>query len=237
MVNYKLYAPLLLSLLIAIPASFGQDFGEDVGGLTLTSLSSTVSRLAWEEVRSVECETSVTYSIFRGTSEDFTPSLSNRIANGLTKTTYLAKEPIAGKDYYYYVRFFTTPVSCTLQSGTIFVYPLDLGQEFTIQVGDNNAGVCTATSTSEMKCATPLPHFHAVVARQGTREYLIGCLSADYEDGDWTCVNLTSGIYHVGVHSRAVTVWNSGIAKINTRTGKTLSSITPTFSVLARIQP
>jgi hypothetical protein len=219
----------------ALTLCFGQDFGRDVDDLEVTSVSATTVRLTWREVESVDCQTSVTYSIFRDMKEDFTPSVSNRLASGLTKTTYLAKEPLRGADYYYYVRAFVTPVTCVPHSGTILVYPLDLGQHFTVEVGDDT-GICTARSTSEMTCASPLPDFHAVIARQGTHEYLIGCRSADYEDGDWTCVNLTSGIYHVGVHSRTITVWDSGMSKVNLKTGKTLSPITPRFSVLARMQ-
>jgi hypothetical protein len=230
----KFYAVVAVAALIVAPTCFGQDFGQDVDYLNLTSLSATTTRLTWSAVESVECQSTVTYSIFRGTSEDFTPSLTNRVASGLTKTTYLAKEPIAGKDYYYSVKAVITQVTCVPHSGTILVYPLDLGQRFTIEVGDDT-GTCTAQSTSEIKCVSPLPDFHAVIARQGTHEYLIGCRSADYEDGDWTCVNLTSGVYRVGVHSRTITVWDSGMSKINVKTGKRLGSITPIFSVLARI--
>jgi tetratricopeptide (TPR) repeat protein len=61
-------------------------------------------------------------------SEDFNASRANRIASGLTMTTYLAREPVAGKDYYYYVTATITPAACVPHTGTIFVYPLDLGQ-------------------------------------------------------------------------------------------------------------
>ena len=227
-----LVVPLALTVL---PVSFAQDFGEDVDGLTLIPVSASVSRLAWEKIRSIDCETSVTYSVFRGTSEAFTPSSSNRIASGLTNATYLAKEPAPGKDYYYYVKAIVTPITCVPHSGTISVYPLDLGQGFTIEVGDHS-GVCTAESTSEMTCVSPLPDFHSVIASQGTHEYLIGCRSADYEGGDWTCVNLDSGVYNVEVHSKTVIVLNSGMSKVNSNTGKKLSSITPRFSVLARLR-
>lgn len=104
-------------MLTIAPTCIGQDFGDDVEALTLTSVSPTISRLTWKEVASVECETKVTYSVFRGTSEEFTPSLSNQIASGLTKATYLAKEPTTNKDYYYYVKFLRTSVTCLPQSG------------------------------------------------------------------------------------------------------------------------
>ena len=122
------------------------------------------------------------------------------------------------------------PGTCALRTGVITAYPFDLGQRFTIEVGDNE-GICTAISTSEITCARPLPDFHAVIAQQGNHEYLLGCRSADYEFGDWTCVNLTPSSYRVEVHSRTAIVWNSGIYKVNVNTGKKLESITPRFSV------
>jgi hypothetical protein len=222
-------------LLTFAPVCFAQSVGQDVDDLALTSLDATTTRLRWTAVESVECKQAVTYSVFRGTSEDFTPSSTNRIASGLTKATYLAKEPTAGKDYYYSVKAVITQVACVPHSGTMRVYPLDLGQHFTVEVGDET-GICTAQATSEIQCASPLPDFHAVIAEQGTHEYLIGCRSVDYEGGDWTCVNLTSGTYQVGVHSRTITVWDSGMYKANMRTGKKVSPITPIFSLLARIR-
>jgi hypothetical protein len=213
----------------------GQDLGQDVDDLALESPSPTLSRLSWSGPHSVDCESVVTYSVFRGTKEDFTAALGNRIASGLTKTTYLAKEPIAGKDYYYYVKANVTQVSCALRSGEISVYPPDLGETFSVTVGDDTA-TCTVRLMSEISCPRPMPDFHVAIARQGRHEYLIGCQEADYEGGAWTCVNLTTGVYHVEVHSRTLTVWDSGMAKINTSTGKKLSSITPLFSVLTRIR-
>jgi hypothetical protein len=222
-----------IALLLVQPC-LGQELGQDVDNLTLESPSEILSRLSWTGPRSVDCETVVSYSVFRGTKEDFSASLANRIASGLTKTTYLAKEPVAGKDYYYYVKANVTPVSCALRSGEIGVYPPDLGQTFFVTVGGNTA-ICTARSTSELSCPSPFPDFHAAIASQAGHDYLIGCGSLDFEMGARTCVNLTPGAYHIGVHSQTLTVWDSGFFEINTKTGKKISSVTPVFSVLARI--
>lgn len=210
------------------------DLGEIVDGLSLTDVSAKVVRLRWTGPTSVECESSVTYSVFRSTSDDFTPSLSNRIATGVTKTTYLAVVPVASKEYSFQVTANVVSASCELHSGEMSVYPLDLRQSFYVTVGDS-AGTCTAATVTEISCPKPLYSFHAVIARQGGHEFLIGCQSADFEDGGWTCVNLTIGTYRIAMHSQTLTVLNSGIVKINTRTGKELGHITPTFSVLARI--
>jgi hypothetical protein len=47
----------------------------------------------------------VSYSVFRGVGETFKPSAKNRIASGLTKTSYVAT---GDKDYYYAVKAVTT---------------------------------------------------------------------------------------------------------------------------------
>ncbi len=221
--------------LALVQPCLGQDIGQDVDNLTLESLSATLSRLNWTGPRSVDCEAVVTYSVYRGTSEDFTPSMRNRVATGISRTTYLAKEPLPAKDYFYYVKADVTPVSCALRSGEITVYPLDLGRSFFITIGQDSV-TCTARSTSELGCPSPLPDFHAVIASQAGHDYLIGCRSEDYEMGAWTCVNLTPGGYRIGVHSQTLTVWDSGIVKINTSTGKKIAPITPVFSILARIK-
>jgi len=49
-----------------------------------------------------------------------------------------------------------------LKSGIILTYPLDLGGEYTVKVGDITEK-CKASSTAELTCIT-LPIFHAVVA-------------------------------------------------------------------------
>jgi hypothetical protein len=223
------------ALVIAIPCLAEEDLGQDVE-CWLVALSAKRSRLTWNPADGiVGCSWSVTYSIFRGTSEDFTPSLKNRIASGLTQTTYVTTEPVAGKDYYYNVKAVVTPTACVPYTGTIMVFPLDLRQQFDVAVG-SDSGSCTATSTSEITCSGPLPNFHAAIAEQAGHEYLIGCRSGDYEAGSWTCANLTPGVYHVGVHSQTLTVWDSGLSEINLKTGKAIARITPVFSVLARMR-
>ena len=77
--------------------------------------------------------------------------------------------------------------------------------------------------------------FHAVIAGQVPHEFVIGCLSSDYEFGNWTCVNLTSGFYRVTVHSQSVTIWNAGFKKKNSSNGKDLGEITPIFSILGAL--
>lgn len=93
-------------------------------------------------------------------------------------------------------------------------------------------GSCAATSTKELTCSGAIPNFQAVIASQGGHEYLIGCEFDGYE----TCANLQVGVYTIAVHSRSLTVLDSGMERINSQTGKKISGITPVFSVLARVK-
>jgi hypothetical protein len=226
---------------LGIFATAGQVEGDYVDGVTMKQISEQTWRLSWPAVEQRPCEFSVSYSIFRGTKADFEPSESNRIAAGVSQTHYIVHEA-KSQDYYYQVKAIKVPVSCdpprdepaVLRSGRVFTFPLDLGSHYTVTVGDSS-DVCTASSTSELSCSR-LPDFHAVIASQGSHEYLIGCRSLDYNQNNWTCVNLTSGSYAVIVHSRSLTVLDAGFSKINTESGKDLGSITPQFSILAVIK-
>lgn len=211
-----------------------QMLDDDVSDLTLTDINSTTSRLTWTAVPEVPCEYSITYSVFRSSKEDFEPSAENQVANGIIKTTYVVHDPQG--ESYYHVRAVRHSLYCSppmLTSGRIIVFPLDLGNVYQVTVGSDTEN-CTASSTSELICKT-LPRFHATLASQRGHEFLIGCLDSDYEGGAWSCVNLTVGAYLVAVHSKTVSFFNAGFSKQNTRTGKTLSSIIPVFSVLGTI--
>jgi hypothetical protein len=223
-------------ILTLVQGSLGQDFGEDVDNLTVEYVSDTVSRLTWTGPLSVDCESVVTYSVFRGKTDDFSPSVKNRIAIGLSRTIYLAREkrPL-DKDIYYSVKAEIAPASCELHAGYITVYPLDMGAGFSAIIA-KQAVACTAITTSEIVCSGPLSNFHAAIANQGGHDYLIGCGSSDYEMGAWTCANLTPGVYTIGVHSQTLTVWNSGLVEMNPHTGKIIAPITPVFSILTRIK-
>jgi hypothetical protein len=118
-----------------------------------------------------------------------------------------------------------------LRSGYITAFPLDLGEKYEVTIGDKT-GTCTATSTKEISCQTGLSDFEAIIASQNGHEFLLGCQFDSYE----TCVNLPVGTYSITVHGRSVTVWRSGMERINTRTGKKIGTITPVFSILTTIK-
>jgi hypothetical protein len=127
--------------------------------------------------------------------------------------------------------------SQTLVSGKITTFPLDLGVRYYATVG-GVAEWCDAVNTSEISCTATTPpfsvlhHFHAAIASQGIHEFLIGCLSSDFQRNNWNCANLSAGAYDVSVHNQTVIVLGDGFGEINTETGKVIRSITPVFSIL-----
>jgi hypothetical protein len=232
----KLSRFLLVAVLVLIPDAqlFAQWTEAEVDGLALKEIAPQVWRLTWTAVPPEACGATITYSVFRGSNEDFKASEDNQIASGIIATHYVAHEPKGPLAFYYRViavRILGQCAPATLNSGLILTYPLDLGGQYSVTVGDKSE-TCKASSTSELTCAS-LPSFHAVVAYQAGHEFLIGCLSSDYDDNNWSCVNLKLGSYSIAVHSLTATVLNSGYSKINTKTGKGLGPITPEFSVLA----
>jgi hypothetical protein len=206
----------------------------EVDGLTLKEITPQIWRLTWIAVLPGACDDTITYSVFRGTNEDFEASEDNQIASGITVAHYIAHEPKSSGSFYYRVIANKITGQCaplSLKSGLIVTYPLELGGQYTVTIGDKTEK-CKASSTAEIVCPT-LSYFHAVIASQWAHEFLIGCLSSDFEDNNWTCVNLKLGWYHVAVHSLTATILDAGYSKINSKTGKVISSITPEFSVLA----
>lgn len=206
----------------------------EVDGVSVKGISPQMVRLSWTAVPPEKCGDSITYSIFRDTKEDFDPTEENQIAIGIPVTHFVAHEPKGPKDFYYRVTAVRVPGRCvppSLKSGVIRTFPLDLGGQYSVSVGDKTEE-CKATSTAELACPT-LSYFHAVIASQSEHEFLIGCLSSDYENDNWTCINLKLGAYNIFVHSLTATILNAGASKVNTETGKNLGPIIPEFSVLA----
>jgi hypothetical protein len=203
--------------------------------LQIKDLTQTSSRLTWKAVAAVPCDFSITYSVFRGTTDTFEPGPENMIASNLKGTSYITHEK-PNVDTYYHVHAVRHSNYCAppaISSGRLLVYPLDLGKAYKVIIADTSEA-CVASSPSELTCKT-LQNFHAVLAQQAGHEFLIGCLDSEYEGGGWSCVNLTTGMYSVAVHSKTLTFFNAGFSKQNLRSGKTLSPVIPVFSVLGTI--
>jgi len=216
---------------------FAQWTEVEVDGLAFKEISPQIWRLNWTPVPPERCGDTITYSVFRGMTEDFEASKENQIASGITVAHYLAHEPKPPESYYYRVLAVRVPGQCepaSLKSGVIRTYPLDLGGQYLATIGEKTE-TCKATSTAELACPT-LGFFHAVIASQFEHEFLIGCLSSDFENDNWSCVNLKLGLYHVVVHSRTATILDAGASRVVIKTGKSLGPIIPEFSVLTVLE-
>jgi hypothetical protein len=80
---------------------YSQVNGEEVDGVTFKDLSPGLVRLSWNAPE-ITCEYSNTYSIYRGSKEDFTASQENLLASGITTTHFDARE-VAGHEFFYRV--------------------------------------------------------------------------------------------------------------------------------------
>uniref|UniRef100_E6QIE4 Uncharacterized protein n=1 Tax=mine drainage metagenome TaxID=410659 RepID=E6QIE4_9ZZZZ len=72
-------------------------------------------------------------------------------------------------------------------------------------------------------------------SEQFHHQYLIGCGDGDFNGGAWNCVDLRTGFYRVVAHNTTITILDSGWVESNLKTGKSVASIVPVFSVLARL--
>ena len=76
--------------------------GLPVGGVTTPASSTCALDLSWV-AGSSNCDGTVTYSVYRSTTSGFTPSASNRVAGGITATSYTDTAALAPNTTYYYV--------------------------------------------------------------------------------------------------------------------------------------
>jgi hypothetical protein len=227
---------LLIAASVSPTHALAQAPGNYVDDLKMTTLTRTTYKLTWTHMASQACEYSISYAVYRSTTEDFEPSRDNQIATGIYGTSYVVHEA-PSSNFYYYVRAVKLPIHCAvpaLHTGKIFTFPLDYGATYTATIGGASVD-CKATSTSEISCSG-VDDFHAVIAQQYGHEFLIGCLSNQYEEGDWSCVNLGSNAYNIGVHSQTLTFFGTGFVKQITTTGRTVSRITPMFSILGLLK-
>ncbi|MGB9408789.1 MAG: hypothetical protein WCA89_14725, partial [Terracidiphilus sp.] len=136
----------------------------EVDGVKLKEITPQVWRLTWIAVQPGACDDTITYSVFRGTNDNFEASEENQIASGITVAHYVAHEPKSSGSFYYRVIAIKISGQCaplSLKSGLIVTYPLDLGAQYTVTIGDKTE-ICKASSTAEIACPT-LSYFHAVI--------------------------------------------------------------------------
>lgn len=138
------------------------------------------------------------------------------------------------------VLFAVSAQAQTLQSGSITAFPLDLGVRYNFLTA-SGAQSCEAVTSSELTCTSvlteniTLQRYHAVVALQGDKEYIIACPSSDFERNGCTCVNLTPvKKYEINVHSKTVVILGDMFSEVNDK-GKVVRTLTPIFSILTEL--
>ncbi|MFL5356157.1 S8 family serine peptidase [Archangium sp.] len=90
-----------------------------IGSASNAAASTCSTTLSWTAA-TPSCAGSVTYSVFRGTTSGFTPSAANRIATGVTGTSFSDDQNLAsGSTYYYVVRATETSTATLEEANTV----------------------------------------------------------------------------------------------------------------------
>lgn len=158
--------------------------------LTATSISSSQINLAW----TASATGGVTYTLYRSTSNGFTPAASNQIASGLTTTNYNNTGLSAATTYYYRVAAANSggvsagsnQASATTANGTGSTGPLSInsggGATGTYAADINFSGGFTASTTAAIDTSlvpSPVPPQGVFqTERYGTFTYTIPGLVA-----------------------------------------------------------
>jgi hypothetical protein len=178
----KACAVLLISILTMAPASlcFAQHDDEYAKDLTVQDLSPGIVRLTWKAIPSEACNCTVTYSVFRGPNDDFTPSLKTQIASGVKITHLDTHEPALSKSNgnYYQVQVIRTttlrvsrqpvvvlgavvmvdgdPVPARVVAGEVLVRAEDFAKAIHATVTYSNGGMIVKTTPTEARANIPV---------------------------------------------------------------------------------
>ncbi|WNG38694.1 S8 family serine peptidase [Archangium violaceum] len=93
----------------ALPPTFA-----GLTSVTNAAANTCATTLSWSAATPI-CGGSITYSVYRSTTADFTPSAANRIATGVTGTTFADDRNLASGTAYYYVVRATETSSATIE--------------------------------------------------------------------------------------------------------------------------
>jgi len=180
--------------------------------------------LAWNAATS-QCGGTVNYSIYRSTSSGFTPSLSNRVAVGLTGTTYRDLDGLTpGTAHYYIIRSAdgsngVEDTNSVERSGT----PLGLLTDGTWSTGAESGNPAMYTNTS-WSISSARKHF-------GSNSYFSGYSNNLCAFVRTPTLTLTAG------QSSTLTYWvayeiesryDGGVVEISTNDGSSWAVLTPT---------
>jgi len=164
------------------------------GGLTATAASSSQINLSWT-ASTAGSGCSITYNVYRSTTNGFTPSSSNQIASGVSATTYSDTGLAASTTYYYLVEGVdsagssaaSNQASATTQSGssgsctsicidsgsTTAVSPFAADEDFT-----GGATIDHANTINTSMVTNPAPAAVYQTARTDNFTYTIGGFTA-----------------------------------------------------------
>jgi extracellular elastinolytic metalloproteinase len=177
--------------------------------------------LYWSTTSSDPCNTGrISYSIYRGTTSTFTPGASNRIASGLTTTSYTDEAVVGGTRYYYIVRavdgFGNEDPNRNIQS-EVPAGTLAPGGSFTDNGGDTGPTRFTATGGWVIRPTGGVGHTAATPSKQYAT-------SAAGNYPNMACMQLTSDTIYLGANPTLsfATIWaieptwDAGILEITT---------------------
>jgi beta-galactosidase len=145
------------------------------GTLSATASSSTQVSLSWG-ASSAGSGCSVTYDVFRATTSGFTPGSGNRIATGLTGTTYADSAASASTTYYYVIKAVDSVGSSAASNQASATTPAGSGGTGTLL----SQGKSTTASSAEPN----LDAAYAVDGNNGTR------WGSSFTNNEWIYVDL-----------------------------------------------
>ena len=177
--------------------------------------------LYWSATSSDPCNTGrVTYSVYRSTSGNFTPTAANRIASGLTSTSYVDEAVVGGTRYYYLVHAVdglgNEEANRTYQS-EVPAGALSPGGSFNDDGGDTGSTRFTATGGWVIRPTGGIGQSATVNSRQYATSS-----AGNYPNN--ACMQLTSETIYLGASPQLSfasiwgmePTWDAGILEITT---------------------
>jgi hypothetical protein len=156
-------------------AQHDNEYAEDV---TVKDLSPGIVRLRWKAFPSESCACTISYSVFRGAKEDFTPSVKNQIASGVKVTHFDTHGQALSNDNYYQVQVIKTTtlpaspqpvvvlgtpvvvdgdlVPSRVVAGEVLVRPEDFAKAIRATVTYSNGGIVVKTTPTVARADIPV---------------------------------------------------------------------------------
>jgi endoglucanase len=199
---------------------------------TATAVSANRVDLRWSAVPSPGAGCAITYDVFRSTNgTTFTPSAANRVATGVTATSFSDTTVAGGTTYYYLVESVDVTVASPPSSKTSATTPQG-GTTFVLTVTRTGTGTGTVTSsTGGINCGTAC----TATLPSGTTVTLTAAAASGFVFGGWsgactgsasTCVATMTSAQSVGASflACAAPAMSLTVTKAGTGAGTVTSS-------------